>query len=208
MAMTVAVMAMGARDRLYINDFSISAGQSKTIEVLLANDTTYCGLQTDIVLPDGLTIDLDDGEYIVDLTSRKGRDHTVSTNLLADGAIRIFVTSQNSRAFSGTSGAIMTIDLTAASTFDKGNVTLRNTVAVEENGTRHLLAEETAKVNGGSGGGVKGDVNGDGLVSGADVTALYNVLLNGAVAAGDADVNGDGVVSGADVTALYSLLLQ
>ena len=55
---------------------------------------------------------------------------------------------------------------------------------------------------------VTGDVNGDDVVSGADVTALYNVLLDNATAAGDADVNGDSVVSGADVTALYNLLLQ
>ncbi len=54
----------------------------------------------------------------------------------------------------------------------------------------------------------QGDVNGDGIVSGADVTALYNNLLDEIVPAGDADVNGDGVVSGADVTALYNILLQ
>ena len=58
------------------------------------------------------------------------------------------------------------------------------------------------------GDGEPGDVNGDGLVSGADVTALYNVLLVNASVAGNADVNGDGVVSGADVTALYNLLLN
>ncbi len=54
----------------------------------------------------------------------------------------------------------------------------------------------------------KGDVNGDGLVSGADVTALYGNLLDGTQVLGNADVNGDGVISGADVTALYDLLLQ
>jgi hypothetical protein len=54
----------------------------------------------------------------------------------------------------------------------------------------------------------KGDVNGDGLVSGADVTALYGYLLDGTQVLGNADVNGDGVISGADVTALYDLLLQ
>ena len=53
-----------------------------------------------------------------------------------------------------------------------------------------------------------GDINCDGVISGADVTALYNVLLDGATVAGSADVNGDGVVSGADVTALYNLLLN
>ncbi len=58
------------------------------------------------------------------------------------------------------------------------------------------------------GGGLQGDVNGDGIVSGADVTALYNKLLDDINPAGNADVNGDGVVSGADVTALYNILLQ
>ncbi len=53
-----------------------------------------------------------------------------------------------------------------------------------------------------------GDVNGDGFVNGADVTALYGYLLDGKAVAGDPDVSGDGVVSGADVTALYNLLLQ
>ncbi|MBP5562049.1 MAG: M6 family metalloprotease domain-containing protein [Muribaculaceae bacterium] len=61
--------------------------------------------------------------------------------------------------------------------------------------------------------GIQGDVNGDGVVSGADVTALYNILLNddptGApTVTGNPDVNGDGVVSGSDVTALYNILLQ
>lgn len=54
----------------------------------------------------------------------------------------------------------------------------------------------------------KGDVNGDGIVSGADVTALYNRLLNNTSVAGNPDVNGDGIVSGADVTTLYTILLN
>lgn len=53
----------------------------------------------------------------------------------------------------------------------------------------------------------QGDVNGDFIVNGSDVTALYNVLLDGAAAGGDADVNHDGIINGADVTALYNLLL-
>ena len=52
------------------------------------------------------------------------------------------------------------------------------------------------------------DVNGDGVVSGADVTALYNNLLDGTEVEGISDINGDGIVNGADVTALYNLLLN
>ena len=53
-----------------------------------------------------------------------------------------------------------------------------------------------------------GDVNDDGLSSGADVTALYDILLDGNPVTAGADVNGDGEVNGADVTALYNLLLN
>ncbi len=147
--MAVAVMVMTARDRLYINDFSINPGQSKTIEVLLDNDTAYCGLQTDIVLPEGLTIEQEDEDYTIDLTSRKGRGHVVSTNKLANGAIRVFVSSQNSHVFSGNSGAILTISLKADKSFKKGNIILRNSVLVEENVESHLLDDAIARVNGG-----------------------------------------------------------
>ncbi len=57
-------------------------------------------------------------------------------------------------------------------------------------------------------GSIKGDVNGDGIVSGADVTALYDYLLESKATGGDGDVNSDGVISGADVTALYGILLE
>ena len=53
-----------------------------------------------------------------------------------------------------------------------------------------------------------GDVNGDNIVNGADVTALYGVLLDGATVNGNADVNHDGSINGSDVTALYNILLN
>lgn len=209
-AMAIAVMAisMSARDRLYINDFSISPGESKTISVLLTNDTTYCALQTDIILPEGLTIELDDGDYIVDLTSRKAPDHVVSTNQLADGSIRVFVSSQNSRPFTGNSGAILTIEIKASQSFEKGNITLHNSVLVEEDGARHLFADEIAKVNGGTSVSIPGDVNGDGAVTSADITVLYNYLLNNdssTMINGDQD--GDGAITSGDVTVVYNILL-
>ena len=55
---------------------------------------------------------------------------------------------------------------------------------------------------------ILGDVNYDGIMNGADVTALYSLLLDGTPVVGEADINGDGIINGADVTALYNLLLQ
>ena len=55
---------------------------------------------------------------------------------------------------------------------------------------------------------VPGDVNGDGVITAADVTLLYNIMLNddntGVV---NGDQNGDGVITSADITAVYNILL-
>ncbi|MBR5030281.1 MAG: dockerin type I repeat-containing protein, partial [Muribaculaceae bacterium] len=53
-----------------------------------------------------------------------------------------------------------------------------------------------------------GDVNGDGVVSSVDVTALYNYLLNNddsAIVNGDLD--GDGVITAGDIVIIYNILL-
>ncbi|MBO4723470.1 MAG: dockerin type I repeat-containing protein [Muribaculaceae bacterium] len=55
---------------------------------------------------------------------------------------------------------------------------------------------------------VPGDVNRDGNVTSADVTALYNYLLNGdETYLATSDVNGDGNITSADVTFIYNILL-
>ena len=57
--------------------------------------------------------------------------------------------------------------------------------------------------------GLLGDVNSDGFVTSADVTAIYDVLLGtDNQFASTADVNGDGFVTSADVTAVYDILLS
>ena len=59
-----------------------------------------------------------------------------------------------------------------------------------------------------SAGGLRGDVNGDGNVTIADVTALIDILLSGTTAPPAADCNQDNSVSIADVTALIDYLLS
>ena len=56
---------------------------------------------------------------------------------------------------------------------------------------------------------LRGDVNGDGSVTIADVTALVNIILGKSAApeSGVADVNADGSITIADVTALVNIIL-
>lgn len=54
----------------------------------------------------------------------------------------------------------------------------------------------------------KGDVNADGEITAADVTALYNYLLNGTTTnLKFGDQNCDGEITAADITAVYNVLL-
>ncbi|MBR5118450.1 MAG: dockerin type I repeat-containing protein [Muribaculaceae bacterium] len=53
-----------------------------------------------------------------------------------------------------------------------------------------------------------GDVNGDGTVTAADITSLYDFLLNGDTSSLiNGDVNGDGDITAADITSVYDVLL-
>ena len=204
-----ALMSIGAaaRDRLYIENFQIQAGGTYQMPLMLENDTTYSTFQTDLYLPDGLEVALEDGEYLVDLTSRVTSNHVVSTYLQPDGALRIFVTSQSVKPFKGNSGAIAIVYIHALPSFSgTKKVSLRGTVFVEENGQRHDFEDSMAFASDGNS--VLGDVNGDGHVSSVDVTALYNYLLNGDTSdLTNGDVDGDGHISSVDITAIYNILL-
>ena len=71
-------------------------------------------------------------------------------------------------------------------------------------GIKYILANSDKPIN------QKGDVNGDGQVNVADVTALVNIVLGKDTTPHDTatvDVNGDGQVNVADVTALVNLIL-
>lgn len=54
-----------------------------------------------------------------------------------------------------------------------------------------------------------GDVNCDGHITAADITELYNYLLNGSTThLSTSDIDGDGVITASDITAVYSLMLE
>ena len=56
--------------------------------------------------------------------------------------------------------------------------------------------------------GISGDVNGDGAVTSADITTLYDYLLNNDTSSiVNGDVDGDGFITSGDVTAVYNIML-
>ena len=111
--------------------------------------------------------------------------------------------------------AWMTIEATDQLDEEDGSYTgyTTLTVNVEPNNNGEVVytlpgTSFTIKVGEGGSTVVPGDVNGDGTVTAADVTLLYNIILNndwtGVV---NGDQNGDGEVTAGDVTIVYNALL-
>ena len=200
-------LAASGKDRLFIENFSIEAGETLQVPVMLINNTAYSGLQTDLYLPAGLSLDQEDDEYIIDLTSRKDNTHTVVSNRLSNGAIRIYISSVSAKEFSGNSGGIMTLSITAASGFEgEAVIELKNSVCAEAIGTRHVLDDEICYVNPSDNPDLLGDVNGDGEVNIADINAVIDMILSSTFNA-NGDVNGDGEVNIADINAVSDIIL-
>ena len=145
----MALFSAQAQDRLYIADFAINAGETKQVEIMLDNAVAYTALQADIYLPEGLTIEQEDGEYLFDLTDRKARNHTISSSGLASGAVRILIASQTLKEISGNSGALVTFNIIADASFSGTKaIELKGVVATEADRTEHQLPDTQCTVTG------------------------------------------------------------
>ena len=209
MALAVLVgLCSSANDRFYIEDFTIAVGETVTVSIQLENEVAYTAFQTDIYLPEGLTIEQEDGDYIFDLTSRKARDHNIASQTQVDGAIRVMSYSPRINAYSGNSGALVTFNVTANEGFtSSATIQIRNTLLTTTAGVEVAVADEECLVKLF----IKGDVDDDGKVTIGDVTALIDYLLNGdasSINLTNADVDQDGDIKISDVTELIDMLLS
>ena len=207
----VVALFAAATDRFYIEDFTIAPGETSTVSIMLDNETAYTAFQIDIYLPEGLTVEQEDGDYIFDLTSRKGRDHNISSQLQVDGSIRVISYSPSIKAYSGNSGALVTFSVTASSDFEgPASILLKNILFTTVAGIEIPFADESCTVTTPVTS-LKGDVDGNGLVNISDVTALIDYLLNNdasAINLSNADCDGNGLVNISDVTSLIDYLLS
>ena len=199
-----------AMDRFYIEDFAVAPGKTQTVSIMLDNEIAYTAFQTDIYLPEGLTVEQEDGDYIFDLTTRKSRDHIIASQIQADGSIRVMSYSNRINAYSGNNGALVTFNVTASADFvGPATIWLKNTLFTTTEGTEIPFQDEecivTVPVSI-----IKGDVDGNGNVNISDVTALIDYLLSGNasnIQLDNADVDDNGNINISDVTALIDILL-
>ena len=207
----VVALFAAATDRFYIEDFTINPGETLTVSILLDNEAEYTAFQCDLYLPEGLSVEQEDGDYIFDLTSRKGRDHNISSQLQVDGSIRIISYSPSIKAYSGNSGPLVTYNVTASSDFEgPASILLKNILFTTVAGNEVPFADEICTVTL-TATALRGDVNGDSNVNISDVTTLIDYLLSGnasGINLSGADCNQDSSVNISDVTSLIDYLLS
>ena len=121
--MPLAVFAQ-SNTKLSIEDFAIKPGETKTMTIDLDNpDMEVTLVQFDMKLPEGLSIV--PGEEALEIARTTWRKHSLETNEL-NGFTRFLLASSSNATLSGTSGAIIMVQLKAADTFAGGTIALQN----------------------------------------------------------------------------------
>ena len=206
----IATLHGAAINRLYIEDFTIAAGETMQAVLFMDNDQSFTAFQTDLILPEGLSVVQEDDEYLFDLSGRKANDHTIISKMREDGAIRMVSFSIGVKPYRGNSGALVIIRLAAEEDFTgPATIELKHSICTTVDGQEFGLEGDSCNVlllerQ------IMGDVNGDGSVDIADVTDLISYLLNGCTKSfhyENAHMNDDGTLDVADVTSLISHIL-
>lgn len=126
----------------YLPDFTIAVGQTKTVSIILDNETPFTALQTDIYLPEGLAIVADSFK-----ATPRMANHTLSAKSFSDGRTRLTSFSPDNTEISAGSGAIIEFDIIATqSTGTAVPIELKNQLFSTSAAHEFLLSNSTSSV--------------------------------------------------------------
>ncbi len=210
-----------------ISKFSITANTSNTIfadniksylgrqlqiPFKMVNNREFTALQCDIHLPSGVTATTDEyGDYVIELSSRKSNTHTVSSELQADGSIRVIVYSSKNYAFSGNDGDIfyMTVDIDPNAEVGDKTLAITN-IRLTDAEANDVITHRNESVFG-IYDLILGDSNDDLLVTMADVVNIVNYVLGEipqTFVFPASDINADEDITMADVVLAVNAVLN
>ena len=112
-------------DNLSAESVVMGAGDTKDIAIELNNPTKqYVAFQLDVVLPDGITLAMNNkGNPVVSLDADRVSDHTLNVKELGNNTYRLLSFSMSNATFSGIGGALLHMTLKAASNVSAGRKT-------------------------------------------------------------------------------------
>ncbi len=129
-------------NKFYIPDFKIAANETKTIGLVLDNETAFTAFQADIYLPEGLSIVAN--TFAV---TNRASGHSVSAKSFSDGRTRITCFNPNNVNFSGNTGALVEFYITAnKDVAESCRIELKNSVFSTAAGSEFVFENTTTEV--------------------------------------------------------------
>ena len=147
--MLLPVEALSAS--LKIEDFTIKGGETKTMLIDVNNaDMEVTMVEFFMRLPSGLSVATENGDLAVDIAGRTTwRKHSLEATV-ADGVVHLLLYSGSNAVLTDTSGAVISVKLTAASTFAGGTITLEKQLLTAPDQTESKPATYTYQVTTGT----------------------------------------------------------
>lgn len=202
------------QNTVYINRIEARAGETVTLSVKMKNSFLAEGFGFDLVLPEGISVALDEygdpmAELSTERTSASITNH-FDADFKLDGSLNIQAYSSKGRTISGYDGevALITIKVSEGLAAGEYPIVLKNIAITDENSATVTVdrVKSTLEVPAY----IIGDANNDGNVNVGDLTAISHYILERPDASflfQAADANQDGNVNVGDLTAVSHLIL-
>lgn len=196
---------------LLMADTTVFHGKTIVIPVRMVNEASIISFQTDIYLPEELELLQEDGEYLIDPSSRMTSTHSLMSNAVSNGSIRVVCYSANYKPFKGESGDDLFYITVKVADDAEGDYTVRlkNTLFTTNEFEEIAVPDAAATVN------VKafipGDANNSGNVTVTDVVVASQYILEMNPEPFNftaADVNTDGSITVTDVSRIAWIVLN
>jgi hypothetical protein len=197
-------------NRLTLADAQVVSGNTVVIPLLLTNATGVTAFQTDVCLPEGFEIMKQDGEFLIETSSRLS-DHIVMANTRPDGSVRILCYSPMLNPITGNDGELLYITVVVPDDAEGDyTMSLKNnmltTTSYEELHCAATSSTLTVLPY------IVGDANNSGNVTVTDVVVAARYALGyddiEDFEFGAADMNGDGNITVTDVVLIARLVLN
>ena len=131
-----------ATNLCYLPDFSISVGETKTVSLMLDNEISFAAFQTDIYIPDGMSIV--DNSF---KTTSRTANHALSVKSFGDGRTRLICFSSDNNVISGSDGAIVEFDVCIAEEKEEaGTIELKDQIFSTADADEYILFNSTTKI--------------------------------------------------------------
>lgn len=198
-------------DTIVLKDTTTLKNKTIMYPVYLNNEDPVCSFQLDVYLPDGMDIAKNSkGKYDIQFVGRQEDTHSITSNKISTGAVRIIAFSIANDNFSGKSGALINIPITIGDV-TKGdyNISIRNIVLADASEKEYYCQDANGVIHVNDV--IMGDANSDGKVSLADVNSTVNYIAekpSGSFCFAAADMNNNGIINVSDVNAIVNVLAE